>query len=71
MGTPITEESLAVLAYFVNPHSYVSLEYAFRLYNLIPEEVYIITCVTTTKTQKIETPHGRISYQKIPSRAYF
>lgn len=66
----VGEESLTSLSLLVNPHSYVSLESVFRYHDLIPEEVYITTCVTTQKTQRITTPHGILSYKKIPSRTY-
>ena len=50
--------------------SYVSLEYALSFHGLIPERVYTITSVTTSRSKDFNTPLGNFSYTKVPLRAY-
>ncbi|MFH1824631.1 MAG: hypothetical protein ABH873_05330 [Candidatus Firestonebacteria bacterium] len=47
-----------------NP-SYVSMEYALSFYDLIPEKVTDITCITTKKTTTFENILGKFIYQHI------
>ena len=54
----------ALAAQLVSP-SYLSMEYALSRYELIPEGVFTYTSVTTKKTQTIDNPLGRFSYQHI------
>lgn len=54
---------LEVLANQIYGPSYVSREYALQHYNLLPEGVSEITCMTTKKNKLFETPLGRFSYQ--------
>ena len=49
----------------LKPHSYVSLQSALAWYGLIPEFVPVVTSVTTTRPQSIETPFGRFEYRHI------
>jgi predicted transcriptional regulator of viral defense system len=51
--------------------SYLSLEYALRYYNLIPEEVYLITSITTRKTKIIKTPISNFQYRAIKENLFF
>ncbi len=51
--------------------SYLSLEYALRFYNLIPEMVFLYTCVTTKKTKRIKTIIGNFDYRSIKENLFF
>lgn len=51
--------------------SYLSLEYALRHYNLIPEMIYLHTGVSTRKTKMIKTPIGNFSYRTIKPELFF
>ncbi len=51
--------------------SYVSLESALSFYGLIPEAVYSTTCVTMSRSQKIENEFGLFSYQRLPKNNFF
>ena len=51
--------------------SYVSMESALRTYNLIPEVVFLTTCITTRKTKMIETPIGNFQYRSIKENLFF
>lgn len=50
--------------------SYISLEYALSLYELIPETVINITSVSTKKTTKFKNELGLFTYQKIKTSAF-
>lgn len=50
--------------------SYISLEYALSLYELIPEYVSIVTSVTTRKTMSFKNALGNFSYQHVVCRAF-
>lgn len=50
--------------------SYISLEYALSLYELIPEYVPVVTSVTTRKTLSFKNAFGHFSYQHVVSRAF-
>ena len=50
--------------------SYISLEYALSLYELIPETVMNITSVSTKKTAKFKNELGLFTYQKIKTPAF-
>ena len=45
--------------------SYISLEKALKFYELIPEEIFQITSVSTKKTTSFETPIGSFNYRHI------
>ncbi len=51
--------------------SYLSLEYALRFYNLIPEMVFLYTCVTTKKTKQVKTAIGNFDYKSIKENLFF
>jgi len=51
--------------------SYLSLEYALRFYNLIPETVFLYTCVTTKKTRQIKSKIGNFSYRSVKEKLFF
>lgn len=51
--------------------SYISTESALRIYNLIPEVVFLTTCVTTRKTRSLETPLGNFQYRSLKESLFF
>jgi predicted transcriptional regulator of viral defense system len=51
--------------------SYLSLEWALRYYNLIPEGVYQYTSCTTKKTQTFATVAGNFVYRSFVPRYYW
>ncbi|MCK4351894.1 hypothetical protein KAW65_00620 [candidate division WOR-3 bacterium] len=51
--------------------SYVSTEYAFGHYDLIPEKVADVTSITTKKTAKFTNPFGTFLYQHLKTNLFF
>jgi hypothetical protein len=51
--------------------SYVSLERALHIYGLIPEDVPLVTCMTTKASKQFKTPVGNFTYTHIPLRDFF
>ncbi len=51
--------------------SYISLETALSFYHIIPEAVYQITSVTTTRPARYETPEGVFSFRSIKASLFF
>jgi len=68
--TEINELVLFAIANQIYSPSYISLESAFRYYNLIPEEVFTITSVSTRKTQEFNTDIAHFQYQSIKKELY-
>lgn len=62
---PLDESFLFLTANKIYSPSYVSLEKAFKFYNLIPEEVFQITSVSTKKTTSFMISVGNFSYRHI------
>lgn len=50
--------------------SYISMEYALSLYELIPEYVPVVTSVTTRKTMAFNNALGQFSYQQVVPSAF-
>lgn len=46
--------------------SYVSLQWALRFYGMIPEQVFMMTSVTTKRSRTFDTPLGRFDYMQVP-----
>jgi len=67
----VSENTLYVVANAMCKPSYVSLEAALSVYGLIPETVYGITSVTSTKTARFDTSLGRFSYRHIKPELMF
>ncbi|MDP2736877.1 MAG: hypothetical protein Q8O59_03840 [bacterium] len=65
------ENEICFIANKLVEPSYLSLEYALRYYNLIPEMVYLITSVTTRKTKMIETPISNFQYRSVKENLFF
>lgn len=51
--------------------SYISLESALRWYDFIPEAVFLVTSLSTRKTQTFETSIGHFSYRSIRPELFF
>lgn len=68
---PLNEQALFLIANSIYSPSYISLEMAFSLYNLIPEGVYEITSVTSQKTNKFKTEVGNFTYRHIKPELMF
>ncbi len=67
----INEKIIFLIANKIYSHSYISLENALSYYNLIPEEVFQITSVSTKKTNNFETSVGNFNYRHIKPSLYF
>lgn len=63
--------SLRWLANTLYSPSYISLEYALSLYDLIPERVHPVTSVTLLKTAKFSNPLGIFAYRHIKKELFF
>ncbi len=57
-------------AYIVQP-SYVSLEKALEHYGLIPENVYVVTALTTKRANSFSNIVGDFSYRHIQEKLFF
>ncbi len=69
--TSINEQILFLIANKIYSPSYISLEMAFSLYGLIPEGVYVITSVTSQKTNNFKTDIGEFIYKHIKPELMF
>lgn len=67
----LDETSLATIATTVYNPSYISMESALRYYDLIPEGVFMETCISTKKTQKLKTWLGVFRYQHLHPRLFW
>jgi len=67
----INEPVLFLIANTIYRPSYISLEMAFSLYNLIPEAVYGITSVTSQKTNIFKTDVGSFAYRHLKPELIF
>lgn len=50
--------------------SYISLDYALSFHGLIPESVYEITAITTSRSKKYNTDFGIFSYKHIKKELF-
>lgn len=67
----LSTESLYGIGNKIYTPSYVSLESAFRYYNLIPEGVFTTTSISTKKTTFFYSSIGQFSYRSLQSRLFF
>ncbi len=67
----VNQEVLFFTADKIYGPSYISLETALSIYNLIPEAVYTTTSVTTRKTNQMKTGWGNFSYRHIKPSIFF
>lgn len=51
--------------------SFVSLESALSYRGLIPEAVYVVTCVTTNRAREFKTPIGTFMYKRVPMLQFY
>lgn len=51
--------------------SYISLEYALNVYNIVPEWVFTITSITTKKTHTFKSEIHNFSYRNIKKNYFF
>ena len=59
-----------LLANLIYGPSYISLEYALSYHGMIPEQVSVLTSVTTGRSRSFDTPLGRFSYRQISASAF-
>lgn len=62
--------SREILANLIYGPSYVSLQYALGYYGLIPEQVQVVTSVTTSKSHTFDTPIGTFTYRSLSLHKY-
>lgn len=70
-GKDLNRNFLYYVANRIYSPSYISLEMALSFYNLIPEEVFQITSVSTKKTNNFNTPLGNFNYRHIKPSIHF
>ncbi|MCL2722615.1 MAG: hypothetical protein FWD47_14895 [Treponema sp.] len=63
--------SKQILSNMLVPNSYVSKEFLLSRISWIPENVYVVTCVTNEKESEIKTNFGYYEYINIPQKKYF
>lgn len=59
------------VAHYLMWPSYVSLESALSYHGLIPEAVYMTTCVTSQRSKTIQNEIGLFEYKQIPNQNFF
>ncbi|MDR0823033.1 MAG: hypothetical protein LBN20_04565 [Endomicrobium sp.] len=68
------DRKIAIGNYFIANQlyqpSYISMESALSLYELIPDTTAAITSISTKKTMTIDNPFASFTYQHIKSKAY-
>lgn len=67
----INDHELNFISNSLYKPSYISLEYALSYYGLIPETVFLYTCISTRKTKSIESTIGNFHYHKIKNSLFF
>lgn len=69
--SPIEENFLFFTANKIYNPSYISFESALSFYGIIPEGVFMITSVSSKKTNHFETLLGKFNYKKIKTSLFF
>lgn len=64
------ETDVRLCANHIYRPSYVSFQWALRYYDMIPEQVFLMTSATTKRTRFFETPLGNFNYVQVPA-SYF
>ncbi|MDD5221103.1 MAG: hypothetical protein PHV47_00615 [Candidatus Pacebacteria bacterium] len=67
----IDQERLFVISNKIYQPSYISLEMALSMYNLIPEATYAITSVSSRRSNQFKTIIGTFMYKYIKPRLMF
>lgn len=65
------EPNLHYIANLLSRPSYVSLAHALAYYGLIPEEVSVISSVTTGRPRAVSTPIGRFEYRHVSQKLFW
>ena len=60
-----------ILSNMLVNESYISMEFVLSQISWIPENVYVITCVTNRNSMKINTKYGNFEYINILQKNYF
>jgi predicted transcriptional regulator of viral defense system len=68
---PVSEGRLFFTSNRLVTNSYVSLYTALRWYGFVPEGVYQVLAITTSKPQNYETPLGNFYYQHVKPPLFF
>ena len=66
-----TEIDQTLIASFLIQPSYISQEKSLEFHNLIPEAVYVYTCVTTRRPVTFETPLGVYDYRHLRTSLFW
>ena len=66
-NSPVPYEQIANL---LHGPSYLSFEWALSYYGMIPEGVYVMTSVTSTKSKSFQTPLGTFDYTYLRHSRY-
>ncbi len=67
----ISEENVFFIANKLLEPSYISLERALSFYNLIPENVFMVSSVSTKKTKLIKNQISNFNYRSIKKSLFF
>jgi predicted transcriptional regulator of viral defense system len=67
----VDEAFLFMAANRIYAPSYISLESALAIYQVIPETVLGVTSVSTRKTRRLESNWGMLTYRRIKPATYF
>lgn len=62
--------SIELIANHIYGPSYVSMETALRYHGLIPEQVYMVTSMTTNRSKKFENAIGNFDYITVGWKYY-
>ena len=60
-----------IVANYLIPSSYISLQMALGYYHLIPEHVVTVTCVTTQRPAQYQNKFGRFTYRHINPKLFY
>lgn len=67
----LTQIEIYHIANRIYEPSYISLEYALNIYNIVPEWVFTITSITTKKTSTLKSNIHNFSYRNIKKDYFF
>lgn len=69
--TEVNDELIYLISNRIYQPSYISLETAFKYYNLIPESVYAVTAVSSRRTYHFKSGIADFLYRKIKTKLIF
>ena len=67
----LNQGSIYFIANKIYPPSYVSLESAFAIYQVIPEAVFRVTSISSLNTTKLNTSVGNLTYNHLKENLFF